>query len=122
MRPLTGSFIGTIAGFLPPQYKFSDDLSHVEVAGFVETPGATGNYNSTVFFTFPPAYRPNNANSTNSYKWMTTGVPDGLATPVVGVLPNGTMFMNFLPSSLAQTVIGIFGRFPIDTQYGMIQS
>jgi hypothetical protein len=122
MRPLTGSFVGTNSGFLPPQYRFSDDLSFVEVAGFVATPPTTGNYNSTVFFTFPPAYRPNNASSTNSYKWLVTGVADGSATPVIGVLPNGSIFMNFLPSSLAQTVIGIFGRYPIDDQNGMIQT
>jgi hypothetical protein len=122
MRPLINSFVGTNSGYLPPQYRFSDDLAFVEVAGFVASPPTTGGYNSTPFATLPPAYRPNNASSAQTYKWNATGVADGVATPVVGILPSGSMMFNFLPTSLAQTVIGIFGRYPLDDTNGMIQS
>jgi hypothetical protein len=52
---------------------------------------------------------------------VVTAVADGAATPVLSVGTNGALFFNFLPGSLAQTVIGIYGRFPLDST-GLIQS
>ena len=115
MRPLSGSFVGTISGQLPPQYRLTAD-GCVEFAGKVQSPGTTGNYNGTIFYTLPAGYRPNHA-----VQLVLTAVADGAATPVLTINPNGTLTLNFLPTSLAQTVIGIFGRFPLDST-GLIQS
>lgn len=120
MRPLANSFVGTNAGYLPPQYRFSDDMKYVEVAGWVATPPTTGGYNSVTFYTVPANYRPTNAASTQTYKWPTTQVTDGSATPTIGVTNQGQLMFNYLPASLPQTQIGIFGRYPLDDQSGMI--
>ena len=118
MRPLTGGFFGTISGNTPPQYRFSDDVKFVEVAGSVQTPIATGNYNSIAFFTMPPAYR--TTASTTGVRWLVADAPDGSATPAVQLHSDGTLQLHFLPTSLAQTIITIFGRYPLDDQNGFI--
>ena len=88
-RPLTGSMSGTNTGYAPPQYKFSDDLKWVEIAGYVQTPAATGNYNGTVFKTLPANYQPV---TTQGHKWLVTLVADGpFGTPMVSVLPSGAV-------------------------------
>ena len=120
MRPLTGSMSGTNTGYAPPQYRFSDDLKWVEVAGYVQTPAATGNYNGTVFKVLPAAYCPV---TTQAHKWLVTLVGDGpFGTPMVSVLNSGNVQFGFLPTSLAQTVIGIMGRYPLEDQSGFLQS
>ena len=120
MRPLTGSMSGTNTGYAPPQYKFSDDLKWVEIAGYVQTPAATGNYNGTVFKTLPANYQPV---TTQGHKWLVTLVADGpFGTPMVSVLPSGAVQFGFLPTSLAQTILGIGGRYPLEDQAGFLQS
>lgn len=120
MRPLTGSMSGTNTGYAPPQYKFSDDLKWVEIAGYVQTPAATGNYNGTVFKTLPANYQPV---TTQGHKWLVTLVADGpFGTPMVSVLPSGAVQFGFLPTSLTQTILGIGGRYPLEDQAGFLQS
>jgi hypothetical protein len=116
MRPLSNSFLGTVSGFYPPQYRL-DGRGYVEVAGWVRTPPTTGSYNSVTFFTMPAAFRP----SVGAHSWLVTDVADGVATPKVSVGTNGAMFMNYLPASLAQTTLSIAGRYPLDSS-GMILS
>lgn len=118
MRPLSAAnWAGTVAGMTPPQYRFSNDLKYVEVAGNVQTNNTAGNMNSVVFFTFPPAYRPQ-----LTKKFLVTSVADGAASPIVSVTNVGTMFFNFLPASIAATQIGIDGRYALDDQSGFILS
>jgi len=120
MRPLTGSFVGSISGYTPPQYRFSDDCQFVEIAGYVQSPGTAGNYNSTVFATLPPPYRPQTASGT---RWFASGAADGVATPVVQVINDGTLQMHFLPTSLAgATIMGIGGRYPLEDTAGFLQT
>lgn len=120
MRPLSNSFIGTVAGNYPPQYRFSDDLSSVEIAGWVQLPPSSGNNNNIVFFTIPFAYRPT-ASSNAGHRWPVAGVADGAATPVVQVDPTGGMQLHFMPASgIGSTIISIYGRYPLDDQNGMI--
>jgi hypothetical protein len=120
MRPLTGGFFGTISGNTPPQYRFSDDTRFVEVAGCVQTPAASGNYNGIAFFTMPPAYR--TVAASTGARWFVGDVPDGAATPIVQLHSDGSLQLHFMPGSLAQTIITIFGRYPLDDQNGFIQT
>lgn len=117
MRPLSNLFVGTNAGLYPPQYRKSPD-GFVDIAGWIKTPPTTGNYNSVVFATLPAAYRPT-ANS--GHGWLVSGSADGAASPKVTIDINGNLFLNFLPASLVQTQIGIYGRYPLDNT-GLIQS
>jgi hypothetical protein len=101
----------------PPQYRFSQDLVYVEVAGAIRTDVSTGNMNNITFFTFPPNYRPLLAQ-----KWFVNSVADGAASPVCSVAPSGAVQLNFLPGSISTTQIGITGRYVLDDQFGFIQS
>ena len=115
MRPLSNSFIGTISGQPPPQYRKCAD-GDIEFYGMIQTPPTTGNYNGVVFATLPAAYRPN-----KTIRYVVTQVADGAATPVVSIQPSGQLILNFLPVSLAQTIIGIGCRYPLDNT-GILQS
>jgi hypothetical protein len=117
MRPLSNSFVGTVAGKYPPQYRLMTD-GYVEIAGFVRTPPATANYNGTVFATLPAAYRPG---SNGGHQWLVSDVADGAATPKLQVDTTGNLHFQNLPASLAQTTIGIYGRYPLDSS-GLILS
>jgi len=116
MRPLLNSFVGTIAGQYPPQYRLSAD-GYVDVAGWLKTPPTTGNYNAVNFFNIASGFRP----TTGPHSWLVTGVADGAASPKVSVDASGNFFLNFLPASLAQTTISIYGRYPLDSS-GLILS
>jgi hypothetical protein len=118
MRPLSNGFVGTVAGRTPPQYRFSDDCKFVEVAGELNTPPTTGNYNGVNFFTLPPNYAP----KYTVQKWFCGGVSDGIATPMIYVGTIGNMQLNLMPSSLAQSTATIWGRFPLDDTNGFITS
>jgi hypothetical protein len=120
MRPLSGGMFGTISGSSPPQYRFSDDCKFVEFAGHVQTPASAGNYNATAWYTMPNNYRMVGTTSTPS--WPVTSVADGAASPVITLHNDGTLQFHYMPNSLAQTTIGIFGRYPLDDQNGYIQS
>lgn len=117
LRPLTNSFLGTVSGFVPPQFRFSDDGEFVDIAGYVQTPPTTGNYNNLSFATVPAQYRP----VVTPVGWFITSVADGSATPVCQVGVDGTLQFHFMPGSLAQTVIGISGRYALQDTAGFIQ-
>jgi hypothetical protein len=116
MRPLKNAFVGTVAGKCPPQYRFSDDVAFVEVAGELNSPPTTGNYNGIEIFTFPPNYRP----LFQTHRWFCGGMTDGIATPYAYVNTNGSLAFLFAPTSLVQSTIGIWGRFPLDDVNGFI--
>jgi|SRR5215469_3294236 len=111
MRPLSNAFVGTNAGEYPPQYRLTGD-GGVEIAGYIKTPPTTGNYNSVVFATLPAAYRPG---SNAGHRWLVSGPADGSATPTCTINVSGQLVLNFLPTSLAQTLVCIAGRYPLDS-------
>jgi hypothetical protein len=117
MRPLTGSFIGTITNHAPPQYRFADDCKFVEIAGFVQTPATTGNYNNISFCQLPAPYRNLDPAGVD---WIATSVADSAATPVVRAHNDGTMTLHYMSATLAQTTIGIYGRYPLQDQNGFL--
>lgn len=116
LRPLTGSFVGTISGQYPPQYRKCAD-GDVELFGRVQMPPTAGNFNGITWGTLLPPYRPN-----HTIQVPITAVADGAATPVVSITPSGQLQFAFLPASVAgSTVIGIDCRYPLDST-GIIQS
>lgn len=113
MRPLQNSFVGTITNRYPPQYRLAPD-GNVEVAGFVQLPaGATTNFNSITFFTFPAGYIPGN---NTGHKWpvaMETNVTP-VGTPCVQVDTSGNMQFHNLPTTgMGSNILSIYGRYPL---------
>jgi hypothetical protein len=115
MRPLSGGMIGSISGQYPPQYRLRADGT-VEVAGNVQLPSSAGNYNGVGFYTMPAAYRPN-----KRVQWFASDIGDGAATPKVQVASSGVVTLQNLPTSSSNSIIGIFGSYPLDSS-GLIQS
>jgi hypothetical protein len=118
MRPLSGSFIGSIAGSNPPQYRFSNDIAFVEIAGVIQTPSPAGNYNNVTFATLPDRYRPVSTNL--GQQWPVPLDVAAPATPKMVVKSNGTLVVVGLPTSLSPNNIGIYGRYALDDQYGFL--
>ena len=111
MRPLSGSFIGTIAGATPPQFRLTND-GGVEISGNVQLPAVAGNYNGVTFANLPGTYRPtiNNENwpvTLNQEPAITT-----LFTPRCEIDTSGNLQLHQMPNSLTSTVVSIKGRFP----------
>lgn len=115
LRPLSNSFVGTIAGSIPPQYRKCAD-GDVQIIGVIQSPPTTGNYNGVTWGTLLPAYRPNKL-----IRCFAGDVADGAATPVLSINPTGALTFNNMPASLATTNIKVNVRFPLDNT-GMIQS
>lgn len=115
LRPLSGSFTGP-TGQYPPQYRMTLD-GKVELAGYVVISATT--YNGVQIFpgALPGNYRPN----------MQVPVPVTVGTGAAGgfllVASNGTMTFTGLPTGLAAgTLIGIWGSYPLDAPYSLLQS
>jgi hypothetical protein len=122
MRPLSNSFVGTIASRYPPQYRRSPDGAFVDILGFVQFPGSGGpNFNTVTFSTLPASYRPS---ANTGQKWPTvleTNVTP-VGTPVVQIDTSGNLqFHNCPASGMASNVANISGRYPLDVS-GVIQS
>lgn len=117
LRPLSNSFLNPGAGNLPAQWRLAPD-GYVDVAGRIRTPPTTGNYNGTVFGTIsnPAACPPSGLQA----QYPAMDVADGAASPKVSINDQGQMNLNYLPTSLAQTTIGIYGRFPSRSVTGQI--
>jgi hypothetical protein len=118
LRPLTNSFIGTVAGLVPPQYRKCAD-GDVQIYGNVRTPPTTGNYNSVTWGTLPAAYRPNHLVRVPICNAPIVGSPS--PDPAMSINSTGALTFVFLPTSLAQTDIFVNCRFPLDNT-GVIQS
>jgi|SRR5215831_4164960 len=122
MRPLLNSFIGTISGTPPPQYRFSNDCKKVEVAGFMQSPPTTGNYNGVSFFTLPWSYRPVNSSGD---RIPVCGCPQASASSYVPCIQphnDGSFTLQFSPTSLVQCVISLNGSYHLEDQNGFLQS
>lgn len=115
MRPLGNSWAGTIGGWHPPQYRFSDDYKWVELTGFVQNPSA-GIWTSIPIKNLPVAYRPPVV-----CKWACTGYPLN-PSPYYPFTPTGTMATNgnlTIEDASNETapsgcIIGIAGRYVIN--------
>lgn len=113
MRPLLNSFIGTIAGQYPPQYRKLAD-GNVQIAGYVQLPAAGANLNGITFANLPAAYRPG---SNNGHKWTvefaTNVAPIG--TPNVQVDTAGNLtFRNMPVAGMNNNITNIGGIYPLD--------
>lgn len=112
MRPLQNGFVGSVAGYLPPQYRKIADGT-IQFAGYVRTPPTAGNYNNVPFTTVLPAYQAPNL-SPGRPQWCVTDAPAAGATPVkIIVKETGDVVFVGLPTSQAQISIGIWGSYPL---------
>jgi hypothetical protein len=120
LRPLSNSFLHPGSGWLPAQWRMTAD-GFTEVIGSVRTPPSTGNYNSVTWGNIPnAAARP--AVGSGGGDWLITGAADGAASPKCNCnSSNGNLVFSYLPSSLAQTNLTIWGRFP-NTTFGGVTS
>jgi hypothetical protein len=117
LRPHTNSFLYGGSPQLPAQYRMSGD-GFTEVVGAIKTPPTTGNYNSVIWGNIGVvAARPLGGGA----DYLLTGAADGAASPKVHVATNGDLSCNYLPASLAQTVLTVYGRFP-NTTFGGLTS
>jgi hypothetical protein len=121
LRPLSNSFVGTVAGQYPPQYRLNSDGT-VDIAGYVQTPsGATSNYNTLTFATLPAGFRPG---SNAGHKWPITDATNFtlVGIPSVQVDTGGNLQFHNLPTTgFGSHLLGIYGRFPLDSS-GLILS
>lgn len=121
MRPLSNSFVGTISGEYPPQYRLGAD-GWVEIHGTIQLPGA-GSYNSITFFTLPSGYRP----GSHPVSWPVSqlgGAPSTDANtgfPRMFIDTTGVCQVAGISSSINGTNIRITGKFPLDST-GVITS
>lgn len=113
MRPLSNSFIGTISGQYPPQYRLTAD-GDVEIAGYVQTPASARDNNNLTVATLPAAYRPS---SNSGHKWpvvLSTNIaPVGTAAAQVDT--SGNLQFHHMPTSMTSQLICIAGRYPLDS-------
>jgi hypothetical protein len=118
-RPLSNLWLNPGGTNLPAQWRLAPD-GYVDLAGRVRSPPTTGNYNSSVWGTIsnPAACPPSGMQA----QFVVTDVADGSATPKLSINSDGTCYFNYLPSSMAQTTIGIYGRFPSRSVVGQILS
>lgn len=114
MRPLSNSFVGTIAGKYPPQYRYDPD-GYVSVCGNVQFPPSGGpNFNSVVFATLPSQYRP--ANNDGHFWTVTLGTNvTPVGTPNVQIDTGGNLsFHNCPASGMTNNISCITGRYPLN--------
>lgn len=114
MRPLSNSFVGTIAGRYPPQYRKLAD-GNVQIAGSVQFPAAGGpNFNSITFANLPAPYRPTaNDGKLWPIELATNVAPIG--TSAVGIDTSGNLQFHFVPAAgMASNIANIAGIYPLD--------
>lgn len=121
LRPLTNSFVGTIANRYPPQLRKLADGS-VQVYGFVQCPNIA-NPNNITFATVPAAYRPTGINT--GAKWLvgfeSNVIPVSLGC-FVQIDTTGAMQLHNCPNTgMNNNIFSIAGIYPLDNT-GIIQS
>jgi hypothetical protein len=122
MRPLTNSFVGTISGWPPGQYRFSDDCRYVELGGAIQSPPTSGNYNGVAFATLPPAYRPVSGTARMAVPGNVANQGGGTATPYLQVNGVGAMSLGASSTTLVQSTFSINGRFLLEDSSGFVQT
>lgn len=121
-RPVTNTFTteGTPQSY-PPQYQ-ADMSGRVWLAGYFYT--GSGSYNGQRVFvnSLPSALRPNfpvNVNVTLNASG--TGTSFG-STPIITIGTDGSVTLGGCPAALpAGTAVGIYGWYPLDAYYSLIQ-
>lgn len=123
MRPLSNSFVGSIAGEYPPQYRLDPMNGVVWIAGAIQTPGS-GSYNSITFCTLPAAYAP-----AQSVSWpvvpLGTGSPSTNAAPGVPrgfTQPGGALQVAGIQAAQNSSLIRIGGFYPLAGYNGLLTS
>jgi hypothetical protein len=114
LRPLTGSFVGTIAGRYPPQYRKCAD-GDIEVVGCVQFPGTGGpNFNNITFANLPAGWRPLSNSGFRGLTTFETNVTP-IGTQNIQVDSSGNIqFHNCPVSGMAGVVAHMYLRFPLD--------
>jgi hypothetical protein len=110
LRPLTGSFIGTIAGRYPPQYRKCAD-GDIEIVGYVSLPAS---YNGVTFANVPAAYRPGSNSGWKGGAWCETNPTSNLGSPNVQVDTSGNLQLHNLGTGLSGTIVGFYLRYPLN--------
>jgi hypothetical protein len=117
LRPLSNSFVGTIAGRYPPQYRKTSE-GDVEVIGYVQLPAT---YNGVTFANLPAGYRPLSNSGLKGDCWCETNPTSNLGSPNVQADTSGNLQLHNLGTGLSGTIVGIAMRFPLDNT-GLILS
>jgi hypothetical protein len=110
LRPLLNSFVGTVAGRYPPQYRKTADGT-IEVEGFMQLPAA---YNSVTIATLPAVYRPGSNSGWKGECWAETNVAP-VGTPNCQIDTAGNLQLHNLPGGLVGTIVGIHMRYPLNS-------
>jgi hypothetical protein len=110
LRPLQNSFVGTIAGRYPPQYRKTADGT-IEVEGFIQLPAT---YNGVTFATVPPAYRPGSNSGWKGPCFCETNPTSNLGSPNVQVDTSGNLQLHNLGTGLSGTIVSIQLRYPLN--------
>ena len=121
LRPLSNSFVGTVANEYPPQYRIDPD-GYISIVGAVQFPGVGGpNFNSITFANVPLGFRPSaNTGFISPIQLATNVTPVG--TPVVQVDASGNLQFHNLPTSgLLGTLARLNMRYPL-ARTGLIAS
>lgn len=108
LRPLQNSFLHPGAGFLPAQVRLGAD-GMVDLVGWVRTPPGTVAITAINFATVPSNCRPPTGLTVG---FACTGIPIGSSNTKVNVDSGGNLFLNFSPSTVAQTNFSLYGRYP----------
>jgi hypothetical protein len=119
LRPLTNSFVGTIASRYPPQYRKLAD-GNVQIEGCIQCPNAA-NPNTITFANLASAYRPG---ANTGHKWPAT-IETNVApvgTPICQIDTSGNLQLHNFPTvGMNNVVVCISGIYPLDNT-GLILS
>lgn len=110
LRPLQNSFVGTIAGRYPPQFRKTADGT-IEVEGYVQLPAT---YNGVTFANVPAAYRPGSNSGWKGPCFCETNPTSNLGSPNVQVDTAGNLQLHNLGTGLAGTIVSISMRYPLN--------
>jgi hypothetical protein len=124
MRPLSNSFVGSISGEWPPQYRLDVLNGVVKIAGAIQLPGS-GPYNGIAFFTMPAGspYIPG-----QSVSWPVVplaGSPSANSTggtPRGFTQPGGQLQVSGIQSAINGTVVRIAGEYAVAGYNNLIVS
>jgi hypothetical protein len=122
MRPLISSFVGSISGEFPPQYKMDAVNGVVLVVGSVQLPGS-GSYNSIPFFAVPNPYLPSKLTAwaaAQAAGAMNTDSSSG--SPRVFIDSTNQMQLGGISPTLNGTIVRINGFYPMQGYNGLIQT
>lgn len=119
LRP-AGSAFAAASGQYPPQYRLTLD-GGVRLAGYVATTAAQYNGALAVANALPVAARPSKPVSLPVTGLDSTASTAGVAVMTIGA--DGNITLSGLPLGLdTGTIIGLYGWYPLDASYGMIES